>query len=199
MWEHPSREMIETPWSSSLNFLQLSLLLLTPDPSPGKADGNQRASSPTNSLASIPEIPQWPCTCVGGPRCSGYCTCLASDPLPPIVTVANSSCGEGKPRAADQSTSLRPGLSEREVATRGLVDFLPAGPFANHNSICRVPNLWLSHRRLCGSAKTSAEHFNYRQNDRMETLFFAGLSQTCPELMSSCNPAFRKESGVSSD
>ena len=63
----------------------------------------------------------------------------------------------------------------------GLVDFFGFGPFADHNSICRVPNLWLSHRPLFGSAKTSAEHFNYRQNDQMETLFFAGLSQNCPE------------------
>ena len=131
------------------------------------------------------------------------CTCLASSP--------RRYCHRGKQLlcAGQASSSLLVNIPRQVLACntrisrffhfRGLVDFFPRGPFPDHNSICRVPNLWLSHRRLCGSAKTSAEHFNYRQNDRMETLFFAGLSQNCPELMSWCNPAFRKESGVSSD
>ena len=54
----------------------------------------------------------------------------------------------------------------------GLVDFFGFGPFADHNSICRVPNLWLSHRHLCGSAKTSAEHDCYRSNHRTERIVF---------------------------
>ena len=169
MWKHPSREMIETPWSSSLDFLQLSLLLLTPDPSPGKADGNQRASSPTNSLASIPEIPQWPCTCVGGRGC---CTCLASSPAP--------YCHRGKQLLwpehgrASQHPSEHSGswgdLIYYHYSVGGLVDFLGFGPFADHNSICRVPNLRLSHRHLCGSAKTSAEHHYYRIDHQMENI-----------------------------
>ena len=163
-------------------------------------------------LASIPAIQQWLCTRVGGymqwmqiaESTLQTLYMFSLIPAPPIVTVANSSCARGKPRAACQSTSL----DKYSRAILGLVDFFIfadqsifflAGPFLTitPSAGCRI-----SGSAIGASADQRKHRLNISTISRTigwKHCFLLDCLKPVQRMMSSCNPAFRKESGVSSD